>query len=67
MTQEGVKIQQRDQNSTAKDGPHSTKNPLKNLPRVGIQLEVKILSYTGLPFQEYCVQRKSFSSHILVE
>ena len=27
-TQEGVKIQQRDQNSTAKEGHNSTKNPL---------------------------------------
>ena len=27
-TQEGVRIQQRDQNSTAKEGHNSTKNPL---------------------------------------
>ena len=32
------KIKQRDQNSTAKEGHNSTKNPLKIDPRVGIQL-----------------------------
>ena len=46
-TQEGVKIQQRDQNSTAKEGHNSTKNPLNIDPGSVFNWGVKILSYTG--------------------
>ena len=46
-TREGVKIQQRDQNSTAKEGHNSTKNPLNNDPGSVFNWGVKILSYTG--------------------
>ena len=46
-TQNGVKIQQRDQNSTAKEGPNSTKNPLNIDPGSVFNRGVKILSYTG--------------------
>ena len=46
-TQEGVKIQQRDQNSTAKEGHNSTKNPLNIDPGSVFNGGVKILSYTG--------------------
>ena len=45
-TQEGVKIQQRDQNSTAKEGHNSTKNPLNIDPGSVFNEGVKILSYT---------------------
>ena len=48
-TQEGVKIQQRDQNSTAKEGHNSTKNPLNIDPGSVFNEGVKILSYTGMP------------------
>ena len=47
-TQEGVKIQQRDQNSTAKEGHNSTKNPLNIDPGSVFNWGVKILSYTGI-------------------
>ena len=47
MTQEGVEIQQRDQNSTAKEGHNSTKNPLNIHPGSVFNEGVKILSYTG--------------------
>ena len=47
MTQDGVKIQQRDQNSTAKEGHNSTKNPLNIDPGSVFNRGVKILSYTG--------------------
>ena len=47
MTQEGVKIQQRDQNSTAKEGHNSTKNPLNIDPGSVFNEGVKILSYNG--------------------
>ena len=47
MTQEGVKNQQRDQNSTAKEGHNSTKNPLNIDPGSVFNEGVKILSYTG--------------------
>ena len=46
-TQEGVKIQQRDQTSTAKEGHNSTKNPLNIDPGSVFNGGVKILSYTG--------------------
>ena len=46
-TQDGVKIQQRDQNSTAKEGHNSTKNPLNIDPGSVFNRGVKILSYTG--------------------
>ena len=46
-TQDGVKIQQRDQNSTAKEGHNSTKNPLNIEPGSVFNRGVKILSYTG--------------------
>ena len=46
-TQEGVRIQQRDQNSTAKEGHNSTKNPLNIDPGSVFNWGVKILSYTG--------------------
>ena len=46
-TQEGVKIQQRNQNSTAKEGLNSTKNPLNIDPVSVFNWGVKILSYTG--------------------
>ena len=46
-TQEGVKIQQRDQNSTAKEGHNSTKNPLNIDPGSVFNWGVKIVSYTG--------------------
>ena len=46
-TQEGVKIQQRDQNSTAKEGHNSTKNQLNTDPGSVFNWGVKILSYTG--------------------
>ena len=45
--QEGVKIQQRDRNSTAKEGHNSTKNPLNIDPGSVFNGGVKILSYTG--------------------
>ena len=45
MTQEGVKIQQRDQNSTAKEAHNSTKNPLNIDPGSVFNGGVKILSY----------------------
>ena len=47
-TQEGVKIQQRGQNSTAKEGHNSTKNPLNIDPGSVFNEGVKILSYTGI-------------------
>ena len=47
-TQNGVKIQQRDQNSTAKEGHKSTKNPLNIDPGSVFNRGVKILSYTGI-------------------
>ena len=47
-TQEGVKIQQHDQNSTAKEGHNSTKNPLNIDPESVFNWGVKILSYTGI-------------------
>ena len=46
-TQEGVKIQQCDQNSTAKEGHNSTKNPLNIDLGSVFNWGVKILSYTG--------------------
>ena len=46
-TQDGVKIQQRDQNSTNKEGQNSTKNPLNIDPGSVFNRGVKILSYTG--------------------
>ena len=46
-TQEGVRIQQRDQNSTAKEGHNSTKNPLNIDPGSVFNWGVKTLSYTG--------------------
>ena len=46
-TQDGVKIQQRDQNSTAKEGHNSTKNPLNIDPGSVFNRGVKILSYTS--------------------
>ena len=46
-TQEGVRIQQRDQNSTAKEGHNSTQNPLNIYPGSVFNGGVKILSYTG--------------------
>ena len=49
-TQEGVKIQQRDQNSTAKEGHNSTKNPLNIDPGSVFNWGVKILSYTGAKY-----------------
>ena len=48
VTQEGVEIQQRDQNSTAKEGHNSTKNPLNIHPGSVFNEGVKILSYTGV-------------------
>ena len=45
MAQEGVEIQQRDQNSIAKEGNNSTKNPLNIDPGSVFNLGVKILSY----------------------
>ena len=45
-TQAGVKIQQRDQVSTAKEGHNSTKNPLNIDPGSVFNWGVKILSYT---------------------
>ena len=53
-TQEGVKIQQRDQNSTAKEGHNSTKNPLNIDPGSVFNWGVKILSYTGIAFLILC-------------
>ena len=47
-TQEGVKIQQRDQNSTAKEGHNSTKNPLNIDPGLVFYL---ILAYTFQVFE----------------
>ena len=47
-TQDGVKIQQRDQNLTAKEGHNSTKNPLNIDPGSVFNRGVKILSYTGV-------------------
>ena len=47
MTKEGVEIQQRDQNSTAKEGHNSTKNSLNIHPGSVFNEGVKILSYTG--------------------
>ena len=46
-TQEGVNIQQPDQNSTAMEGHNSTKNPLNIDPGSIFNGGVKILSYTG--------------------
>ena len=42
MTQEGVEIQQRDQNSTAEEGHNSTKNPLNIHPGSVFNEGVKI-------------------------
>ena len=47
-TKEGVKIQQRDQNSTAKEGHNSTKNPLNIDPRLVFYL---ISAYTFQVFE----------------
>ena len=62
-TLEGVKIQQRDQNSTTNEGHNSTKNPLNIDPESVFNWGgVKILSYTGRGFESRC--RRLFSCWI---
>ena len=53
-------MQRRDQNSTAREGHYSTKNPLNSDPGSVFNGGVKILSYTGL-----CVKRV-YSSLVLM-
>ena len=58
-TEEGVKIQQRDQNSTAKEGHNSTKNPLNIDPGLGFYL---ISAYTFQVFDFPIIELTKFES-----
>ena len=66
-TQDGVKIQQRDQNSTAKEGHNSTKNPLNIDPGSVFNRGVKILSYTGKVVEEFSATYRNLQLPVVHE